>query len=298
MQADQALKDLVTQGWERHAEEAADVARLLTARAATLPADADGAGAIGLAEHVWLSHLQDPAGLQDFMNALPAAVAQAEASGAMCQRARWLLAMLAGESAEPIADAARWRALQNLWSVWLQRGRAADVLAMLQAERPLALAHPEAAARKALAATTHGIAVELREGPRGDSVRDALMLAAADASHALWVTAGTWVHSERGDYELARCHAVLGNGAAALRHARACLAQIEAHAGEPQADAFETFFAHEALAWAQRAAGDAAGLAAERARMQALLAAVTDTGLRPWCERALAALDQAGDRAG
>ncbi len=294
MQAEPALADLVRTGWERHAEEAADVARVLMARAATLPADADGAGAIGLAEHVWLSHLQDPAGLRAFLDALPAAVAQAEGSGAMDRRARWVLAMLAGEAAEPIADAARWRALQNLWSVWVRRGRAADALAMLQAERPLALAHPEAPARRALAATTHGVAVELREGPRGDAARDALMIAAADASRELWVTAGTWVHSERGDYELARCHAVIGDGAAALRHARACLAQIEAHAGEPEADAFETFFAHEALAWAQRAAGDRAGQAAERVRMQQLLAAVGDAALRPWCERALADLDRAG----
>ena len=108
----------------------------------------------------------------------------------------------------------------------------------------------------------------------------------------IWrASAGTWVNVERGDYELARCHAVLGQGEAALRHARACLALVEQQAGDPQADAFETFFAHEALAWAQRAAGDTQGLADERAHMQGLMAQVADTSLKPWCEQALAALD-------
>jgi len=289
----ETLSIFVSQGWERHPQQARDVAAGLRARAATLSADADGAAAIGLAEHVWLSHLQDPPGLASFLQALPVAVHDADSSGAMVRRARWVLAMLAGEPPPHIPDAARWRALQNLWSVWAEQGRAGEALAMLQTERPKALAHPDAAARKALAAATHNLAVELREGRRGDPARDALMLALAEASRALWATAGNWVTVERGDYELARCHAVLGQGEAALGHARACLALIEQHAGDPQADAFETFFAHEALAWAQRAAGDAAALAVERNQMRQLMAEVKDTSLKPWCEAATAALDSA-----
>jgi hypothetical protein len=292
--AEPGLADFVAQGWERHADHAAEVAAGLQARAATLNADADGAAAMGLAEHVWLSHLRDTAGLHTFLQTLPAAVHEAGATGAMLQRARWLLATLAGEGTAALPDAPRWRALQNLCSLWVARGRTADALAMLQAELPQALAHPEAAARKALAAATHNLAVELREGPRGDAARDTLMLALAEASRTLWAGAGNWVNIERADYELARCHAALGHGPAALRHARACLALIQQHAGEPEADAFETFFAHEALAWAQRAANDAPGLAAERARMQELLGEITDASLKPWCEQALAALDKAG----
>ncbi len=67
---------------------------------------------------------------------------------------------------------------------------------------------------------------------------------------------------------------------------------VERHAGEPGADDFEFFFAHEALAWAQRAVGDAAGEAAQIACMQARLAAITDESLRPWCAEALAALQK------
>jgi hypothetical protein len=117
-----------------------------------------------------------------------------------------------------------------------------------------------------------------------------LMLAAAEASRRLWGRAGSWVHAERAEYRLARCHAALGHGVLALAHARACLAGIEAHAGDPQADALERLFAHEALAWASRAAGDAAGEAAERERMAALLPQVEDAGLREWAAEALHAL--------
>ena len=287
----ETLATFVARGWQRHVEQPQQVADGLRARAATLSAYADGAAAIGLAEHVWLSHLQDLPGLEDFLQALPAAMQQAENSGAMLRRARWVLATLADAPAPTIPDAARWCALQNLWSVQTQRGQAAKVQATLDTERPRALAHADAGARKALAIATHNLALELREGPRGDADRDALMLALADASRALWASAGTWVNVERGDYELARCHAVLGQGEAALRHARACLALVEQQAGDPQADAFETFFAHEALAWAQRAAGDTQGLADERAHMQGLMAQVADTSLKPWCEQALAALD-------
>lgn len=291
---DETLSAFVARGWELHASSPRDVAGGLLARVGSLSADADGAAAVGLAEHVWLSHLQDPAGLRAFLHALPAAVHQADSSGAMARRASWLLATLAGEPAPAPPEAARWRALQNLWSVMVARGKATEALAMLEAECAQALAHPDATARKALASTTYNLALDLREGHRGEPARDALMLAMAAASRTLWAGAGSWVNVERGDYELARCHAVLGQGGAALRHARACLALIEQHAGEPQADAFETFFAHEALAWAQRAAGDTAALAIERGHMLRLLAEVSDPSLKPWCEEALAALDAAG----
>ncbi len=284
------LKDFVGRGWAEHPKRARELAAELSGMAPGLPADADGAAAIGLAEHVWVSHLHDVPGFEAFVAALPPAHDEGAETAAMLRRARWLIAKLAGQEAPPPPDAQRWRAMQNLWSEWVARGRAAEVLRSLETERPAALAHPEPAARKALAAATYALALELREGRRGDPERDALMLALSRASRELWVTAGTWVQVERGDYELARCHAVLGEGAAALAHARACLARIQEHAGEPEASAFETFFAHEALAWAHRAAGDAAAEVAELARMRQLMAEVGDESLQPWCREALDAL--------
>lgn len=286
------LAAFVAAGWERHPTEGQDVAAGLQQRAATLGADADGAAAIGLAEHVWLAHLHDAGGFAAFLDALPGAMSTSEPTAAALQRSRWVLAAIAHGPVGELPEAPRWRALQSLWSLWCAQGRVAQAQALLAQESPAALAHADPAARKALAATCNNLASDLREGPRGDAASDAFMLALAEASRALWASAGTWVHVERADYLLARCHATLGQGGPALACARACLARIDQHAGEPGADDFERFFAHEALAWAHRAAGDAAGRAAEMARMRACLAAVTDDSLKPWCEDALAALEK------
>jgi hypothetical protein len=288
--------DLATwlpQAWNLHADRPHDVAAGLQARQPTLGGDANAAEAVRLAEHVWLSHLGDEAGLQAWLQQLPAAVTQGPASAASVQRTRWVLALLDGSPAPAVDDAARWRGMQNLWSVWAAHGRAHDALAMLATEAPRALADPDPATCRALAATCNNLAAELRAGRRGDTTIDTLMLALARASRQLWPRAGTWVHVERADYELARCHAVLGQGDAALAHARACLAAIDAHAGEAEASAMEYFYAHEALAWACRAAGDAAGVAAQRQHMLDRLVAIDDAHTRAWCQRDLADLERA-----
>jgi hypothetical protein len=108
------------------------------------------------------------------------------------------------------------------------------------------------------------------------------MLAAAQASRQLWTAVGSWVHAERAEYQLARCHAVVGDGTQALLHARACQAAVQAHADDPQADAFERFYAHEALAWAHLAAGDRAAAAEEHGRMRPLIELVADPEYRAW----------------
>ncbi len=285
-----SLADFVSQGWDRHAGSAREVAAGLQARASAMVADGDAADAIGLAEHIWLSHLNEPSGLEAFVRSLPDALATAEPTAAALQRTHWVLALLSGRTPPPTAEALRWRGMQGLWAVWAATGRAAQSAAMLRHEAPQALAHPEAAARRALAATCNNLAAELQEGPRGDAEVDALMLLAATDAARLWRSAGTWVHAERAEYRLSRCHAVLGQGDQALVHAQACLAGIDAHADQPEADAFERFFAHEALAWAQQARSDKAALAAQRMRMQQLRDEVVDEGLQRWCDEALATL--------
>lgn len=290
---DPDLATFVSRAWDEHARRPREVAAALQARAPALSIDSNGAEAIELAEHVWLSHLDDEAGLVSFLQALPAAAAAAPETGASVQRARWALAMLRNETAPAIPDRARWRGMQSLWSAWAARGRAAEALAMLKAEGPAALAHADTSARRGLAATCNNLAVELRTGRRGDPALDALMLALADWSKQLWTSAGTWVHVERAEYQLARCRAAIGDGAGALVHARACLKAIDDHAGEPEADTFERFFAYEALAWAYRAAGNHAAAGEQRTHMVRLLAGITDAGLKSWGEEALAELDAA-----
>jgi hypothetical protein len=289
------LATFVDRAWDLHADRSGAVAAALRTRADLLSGDDAGAGAIGLAEHVWLSHLGDPAGLDEWLDRLPAATGHTDPTAAALRRARWAATHAAAADAPPgdLPDAARWRALQNVWAVWMQRGHAARARRQLEAEWPAALAHADVAARRSLAATCNNLAVELRCGQRGGAEVDALMLAAAEASRQLWASAGTWVHTERAEYQLARCHAVLGDGPRALVHARACHEAVQAHAGEPEADAFERFYAHEALAWAHLAAGDGASAAAERDRMRGLLDDVADPGYRAWAAGDLQALETA-----
>lgn len=301
------LASLVNQGWNLHATEPNRVARALEARVAAVTADATGAGLLQLAEHVCLSHLGDTARLERFLAALPTAVTTSEACAGSLRKSRWVLAMagasrspgspsaLPAEPTDAPVDRLRWAGMQNLWSLWIRAGRANDALAMLAQELPRALQDPDAASRRNLAATCNNLAAELREGVRGNGDNDRLMLDLADASLQLWTSAGTWVNAERAEYQLGRCHAVLGDGATALRHAEACLSSVEAHRGEPEANACELFFAHEAVVYAAHAASDPTRVALHLERMRSYLTEVDDAELKPWCQEALdAVLKQIG----
>ncbi len=294
------LAGFVAEAWNVHADRPRDVAKGLSARAASVQSDTAGADAINLAEHVWLSHLQDEAGLQAFLHTVTPPEPRSDL-GTAWRRAMWALGTLAEQPASALPElppAARWRALQNVWTPLALRGHVAQVRSALKTEVPIALAHAEPAARRGLAATCNNMAAELRTGRRGNAELDALMLDLASAACELWGSAGTWVHAERAEYQLARCHAVLGQAEAALRHAQGCLAIIDANAGSPEADAFERFFAHEALAWAHRVAGDAAAAAEQRALMAARWAEIADAELHAWAAQAAAEFDAAtGPRA-
>lgn len=296
------LATFIDRAWGVHADRPAAVAAALSARADRLPCDEAGAGAIGLAEHVWLAHLGSPEALREWLARLPAAMADGEPGAAALRRARWSAAHADAPDAPPgqLPLAARWRALQNVWAVWVRRGQASRARQQVEAEWPqaLALAQTDAAATRSLAATLNNTTVELRCGARGDAQTDALMLATAEASRRLWGVVGTWIHAERAEYQLSRCLAVLGQGAQALVHARACHDAVQTHAGEPEADAFERFYAHEALAWAQLASGDGLAAVAERDRMRALLDEVTDPGSRAWAAGDLRMLEAALASAG
>jgi hypothetical protein len=189
-------------------------------------------------------------------------------------------------SGSGLSDAARWRALQNVVLALAWSGRTTQASAWLVRDEAAAAAHADPDARRAYAACANNVAQGLREGLRGDPARDALMLQAAALARRAWTTAGTWLHAERADYQLARCHAVLGRGTEALHCARACHAACVDHG----ADADERFFAHEALWHAHRARGDEAAATAEHAHMQSLLADIADAEMRACCARALAEL--------
>ena len=288
-----SLSAWLAQAQDRHADAPQAVAEGLRARAPTLPADEDGAQALRLAEHVWLAHLGDPAGLAALVAALPAAWsggAAAPDAGPAVARARiaWALAMLAGQAAPPLPQAACWRALQNLVLALARQGRWAQAEAWLLADEVAAAACGASDAGRAYAASANNVAQDLAAGPRGDAARDHLMLVAARLSQRAWAQAGTWLQQQRAEYRLALCHAVLGQGEAALAHARRCLSACQAGDGQQPADAVEHFFAFEALARAHHAANDAAGASLAAGRMAALLPDIDEAdGLRAWCEQAV-----------
>lgn len=275
-----ALRALLDRVADDHPSRPRECADALLAQAPVLGDDADSVEAIHLAEHVMLGHLADAEALGRFVARLPPAARPA------ARRAEWALARLAGRAEPDLPDAQRWRALQNAVLAAVQTGRHREAADWLAADELRAAAHPDAQARKAYAVTANNTALELRLGPRGDAAADALMLLAAALSRRAWAAAGTWLQVERAEYQWALCHAQLGQGEAALVHARQCLAMCMAEG----ADATERFFAHEALARAWHAAGDSDQVAQQRRQMTRLLAEVGDEAMRAWCAQALADL--------
>lgn len=189
-------------------------------------------------------------------------------------------AMLARAPGLP-ADADGARALRLAGHVALAHLADTTPLAALLAALP-----PSLAQAGATAGTVQRLQWALAGAAR-DAARDALMLQAATIARQAWGHAGNWRHAERAEHRLALCHAAAGHGAAAVQHAQQCLAGCAA-AGDA-ADAVEHFFAHEALAHAHRAAGDAGAAAVARATMAMLLPRIDEAdGLRAWCADVLA----------
>lgn len=266
--------------WKRHDTQSRPLADELLARVATLPDDADGAEAVRLARHVMLGHLGDTAALRHFL----AALAGGSTLQPMRERAEWALGTLEGQPTPALPESVTWNLLADVALAEIVAGRLADARQRMLAPEAAAATHPDEAARRAYAITTYNVTLALRTGPRSPE-RDALMLELAALERRAWSRAGTWLQVERADYHLALCHAVVGDGAAAQRHAAACRDACEAHG----ADAAERFFAHECSVHAARAARDAAAADAHLAQMRTLLAQVDDAETKAFCEETLAA---------
>ncbi|EGJ11332.1 hypothetical protein RBXJA2T_13429 [Rubrivivax benzoatilyticus JA2 = ATCC BAA-35] len=280
MDTPQTLRDWLEAAWDRHPVAPQDVSQELVARAATLPDDEDGADAVHLARHTMLGHL----GRTDLLQAFVAALPSGTRLDAMRVRAEWALAQIEGRPAEPLPEAVSWGLLGDVVEAELRLGRHDSPRVRVLPLETRAASHPDPAARRAYAATAHNVTHALRLGPREPAL-DALLIEMAELERRAWERAGTWMHVERADYHLALCHATLGHGAEARRHAEACIAACEAH----DAEASERFFAHECAVHAARAAGDGQAAAHHRAAMVALLAEVEDAAMRAFCEQTLAA---------
>jgi hypothetical protein len=273
-----ALRAWLDAAWDRHDRAPGEVLAGLRERAPTLPDDDDGAEALALAEHVALGHLGDAEGLAALLPLLPPHAGLDSGR----ERAAWALAAIDGRTHEaPLA--LRCRALDGAVLALAHRGQVAQARALLLAPEAEALASDDAAVRRAFAASANNVAGGLRGAAR-EQARDALMLEAAALARRAWERAGSWLHVERADWQLAMCHASAGDAAGAIRHGKSCLARCVAEG----ADAYERFFAHQCLAEAYGCSGDAAAVAAQRDQMVALLAEVQDPALRAYCESTLA----------
>ena len=293
------LQDWLDQAQDRHAEQATPVLAGLLQRAPRLPADGLGAQAIRLAEHVGLGHCADLPAVQALVRALPPALAlpQAEATFAAVQRLHWCVAMLQAEvpmaqrrDRPDLPPAERWRALQNVVLALAWQGRCDQAGALLAADEAAAQAEGPSAAGKAYAASANNVATHLQaDRHRATPALDRLMLQAAHTARRAWAHAGDWMAVERAEYRLALCHAAVGDGTSAVRHALRCVADCEA-AGAA-ADAVEHFFAHEALVQAQRCAGNGAAADAALQHMHRLLPQIGQAGgLQAWCASTLQGL--------
>ena len=81
------------------------------------------------------------------------------------------------------------------------------------------------------------------------------MIHAAHASRYHWGNVGERVHQARGEWQVSRVYSVLGRGEPALWHARRCLEICQEHG----IDDWDLAFAYEAMARANRVAGDLPG---------------------------------------
>jgi tetratricopeptide (TPR) repeat protein len=156
--------------------------------------------------------------------------------------------------------------------------RAPEAAAVYAAALDLAQALGEAAPHRAVAVASNNLASELMEQPTRTPEEDALMVRAAEASHAFWLKCGDWKHDERGLYLKALVANVRGRPDEALSHVDAALAIIAANGEAP----VDHTFLHLTAAHAHKLRGDAEAQARMLAVSDAAAAAWDDEGLRDW----------------
>jgi hypothetical protein len=148
------------------------------------------------------------------------------------------------------------------------------------------LADAGAAVHRPPAVTSNDMAWDLHDrGSARSGAETAVVLDLAAASKEPWLHAGPWLEVERGDHALALCHVWAGQPGQAMRFARQCLDACV----QNNAPVFAHFFAHEALARAQHAGGDATGRARCLAAAEAAFAKLADDD-REACHATLGAL--------
>jgi hypothetical protein len=254
---------LLQQAWARHADDAAAVAAWLAGEAPAAARSADQVGALaGLVHHVCGEHLARWAEGRALLRALGAHPAADDESRAAVRRFSASLALGAGDADDRAAlgrsDRLRVGAMAAASLAPHDTTRALLLLqeTLADAEQPpLDAADP---ANRALAVAGNNLACTLEEKTGRSAAERELMILAAQTGRRYWERAGTWLETERAEYRLAMTWLQAGDAAQARRHAQACAALVQANAGA----VLEHFFAQEALARAEHAAGEVEALAA------------------------------------
>lgn len=260
----ETLQRFIDAAWTDHAADPA-AAALRLPRALDLVDDEQGLlEAARLAHHVWGEHLGNWADALKFMAALargPGFDAQGE-SGRLLHEFRVGLALAGGSG-----DA---RATLDPSGRVAVTARAAMLLAGHDAARSSelfdeALAGHEAAAlpdadpaTRALAVAGNNASGTLHDRADRGAEQTALMTRAAEIGRLFWARAGTWLQTERAEWQLARVRLAAGDAARARHHAQECLRIVDA---QPQPQPFERFHGCEMLLKAARVMGDAAAAA-------------------------------------
>jgi len=285
------IGDFIDQAWTDHASDARAVAvRLPAARPLLAREPQQLAALVQLTEHVLLGHLGDADAIEPWLAEwAPLAAQQADAAPAL-DRARLAARLLRGGAAEPgeFAGGLVVRAHGTAANGMAARGDLARARRLLQSAEAIARADSGVDVIKGLAASCNNLASQLLDEPRDDA-RDTLMLEAAHQSRRTWAEVGTWLQVERADFILALCAAKVGDAAQALSHAQSCLAICEANG----ADAFERFFAQQALGEAYRVDGNMPRARDELEAMHRLIGDIDDAGNRAYAQSALDKLSAA-----
>jgi tetratricopeptide (TPR) repeat protein len=289
-----AIDSFLEAAWNDHADHPQAVADRIAASLQMVQAAGDVPPFVRLLAHVYGEHLGEWQRGCELLDALRATLGfdASEAATTLLDRNIAALRFAGGDACalDPLSAEDRVCALAIAASALAGRG---DLdRAIVAFDRALALGRaglpPGSAAIRALAVGGNNLAVTLEDKRDRSALETRAMVAAAEAGVTYWIQAGTWLEEERAEYRLARSLLQAGEPHAAVEHATRCMAICESHDAAP----LERFFAHAALAMAQRAAGNAARFDDDR-RMATHFFEQLAAEDRTWCQ---ADLDQLADR--
>lgn len=244
--------------WDDHATDPPGVAeRLQLHGPALLSQAAQIVPLANLVHHVFGQHLgrwQEGIQFQQRLATLPSCPAD-ETTLAALQRFSASLSLASGATdARAALGASDHARISAMAAASLAEHDTARALSLFQEALTAATGLPDSdPCVRALAVAGNNLAGTLAEKTERNADERQLMILAAQTGRRCWALAGGWLEIERAEYRLALTWAHAGDPAQARQHAQHCLQLVQAHGDV----ALERFFGWEAMACAERAAGDA-----------------------------------------